>query len=436
MDFIDNLIYTSLNNTGFDPTAVNNRNRIALVNKLMSSASLPIELGTTPQPASGTFGYPASVRQKFIHLRFPDLIDDSFEKHWYDISDKPAPPPAAVANTSPHYFTVDTNQILTRLDEPPLYHMMYAYLIENTRIGQIMDRLLFLYHSGEDIGITNDFEDAFRWLINTEYLFYKPSNSYSIKNITSLLRPDYESNRRNAYYRMFGVDLAFGNGKELQSTTYNYIKAKASNTPFIPLFEQFLAELWQAYINADNTSGANATDVTSLVDLAGELKEFMRDRRGTSTNYTTQNLSREEFSSCFMMTWYHFIVSYSSPLVQFLKCEAPTSGDRLLKIGLKVGLPAHSKSKTLIELAGPTADLLRLIENDSSVFHNPTDFTALIQSKGSGTTLEQFLNDLILLISNWEKATGHKLKNRESNIRGTVSVSQTQRTNGRLVSAN
>ena len=34
------------------------------------------------------------------------------------------------------------------------------------------------------------------------------------------------------------------------------------------------------------------------------------------------------------------------------------------------------------------------------------------------------LNNLLLIINNWEKATGHKIKNPEANIRGTVKIEQ------------
>jgi hypothetical protein len=436
MDNIDNLIYAALNDTGYDPANPTVRGRKTVSDDLLSTSSLQTELGAgSPKPAWPGSAYSGAIRQKFIHLKYPDAIETAYEKHWYDISDTPPAPVNVTDTQSPHYFAANTGQIFTRLDEKPLYHLMYSYLIENTRIAQIFERLLTLYHAGEDIGITNGFEDAFRWIINTEYLFFKPSNSYSMKNITSLLRPDFEASRRNAYYRMFGMDLAFGRANDPNSAGYNYVKPRATNSQFIPMFEQFLSEIWQAYINVLNTSGVNTTDINNLVDLADKIKELLDARRGDSTNYTTQNLSREEYSSCFMMTWYHFIVSYDSPLVQFLKCEGPTADDRLGKIGLKVGVPAHSKCKALFDLAGPTADVLKVLENRASVFHDPTQFSALIQSKGTLSPYAPFLDDIVLMINNWEKATGHRIKNPEANIRGTVSIAQPRPTNGKPVPA-
>jgi hypothetical protein len=434
MDTIDNLIYSALNDTGFDSLNPTVRARRAIAGNLLSTGSLQTELGAAAtKPAWPTLTYSDTIRRRFVHLRYPDAIETAYEKHWYDIADTPPAPSNTTDTQSPHYFATNTGQIFTRLDEKPLYHMIYAYLIENTRIAQIFERLLSLYHAGEDLGITNNNEDALRWMINTEYLFFKPSNSYSMKNITSLLRPDFEASRRNAYYRMFGIDLAFGKANDPNAAGYNFVKPKATNSQFIPMFEQFLSEIWQAYINALNTSGVNTTDVNNLVDLADKIKELLDARRGESPNYTTQNLSREEYSACFMMTWYHFIVNFDSPLVQFLRCEGPTADDRLGKIGLKVGIPAHSKCKSLLDLAGPTADVLKLLEDRGSVFHDSTQLSALIQSKGTNSPYAPLLDDIVLMINNWEKATGHRVKNPEANIRGTVSIAQPRPTNGKPV---
>ena len=437
MDIIDNLIFTTLNRTGI------NKKREEISCDLMDSDSIGYEIGMNDRKSpefeneKKYFYYSKDVRENFIHLKYPDIIEKAFDKHWYDISDKDIYPANPVKE-----FTDGTPDIteITNLNELPPYHLIYAYLIENTRIAQIFERLLFLYHSGEEVGITNQFENAYNWLINTEYLFYKYSSTYSLKNISSLLRPDFEANRRNTYYRMFGMDLAFGNSNNPGSLSYNFIKAKASNIQFILLFEQFLTEIWQAYINAMNTSGPNTSDFTNLVDLAEILCELFAARRGNSVRYSTQNLAREEYSACFMMTWFHFIVNYNSPLVTFLQCQGPTSADRLGKIGLKVGIPVHSKCKALFDLAGPAATILKMIENRDSIFHDASSFGELIYSKKIEINdnpytrmLRSLLNEIILIINNWEKATGHRIKNPEANIRGVVSVSEKLRRNGRPV---
>ena len=104
--------------------------------------------------------------------------------------------------------------------------------------------------------------------MNTEVLFYKDSTISDLKNIVSQLRPVSEATRRNAYQRMFGMDSAFG---DINNNSYQYMKADFSNSAFISLFENFLIEFWQGYINANNTSGQNTTDPEHLEDLARKL---------------------------------------------------------------------------------------------------------------------------------------------------------------------
>src|SRR5205085_11904550 len=112
-----------------------------------------------------------------------------------------------------------------------------------------------------------------------ERLFFKSDTS--AQNIRSLIRSSAQSIRRNAYYRMFGVTLAFG---DINSAEVSFYKAKASNQQFIVLLERFLAEIWQGYINARNTSGLNTADVNNIVELGTQLQEILEARRGKHTN--------------------------------------------------------------------------------------------------------------------------------------------------------
>ena len=430
MDVIDNLIYTAYNSTGTPFT------RAKLISDLIAPASSPAFL------LANDVSFSETERDNFVHIQDPVFIEQSFEKHWYDIMDKPAAPAFPLPNPVPansvfHYFNgLNPAIVVTRLDEYPIYQMIYAYLIENTRAAQIFERLISMYQNGEELGIANTHEKAFRWIMNTEYLFFKNSNTKQFRNVTSILRPNHEANRRNAYYRMFGLDLAFGDSLNTSTTAYNFSKAKASNITFILLFEQFLTEIWQAYVNARNTSGANSTDFENIVDLGRKIRELIKSRRGNSANYTTQNLSREEYNACFMMTWYHFILSFDNDLINFLGCQGANEGDRLSKIGIKVGLPAHSKCQSLFDMAGAAAYILKLIEDDSvtGTFNDATALFTIFSTLSSNPSLTpQLIYDLVLVINNWEKATGHRIKNPESNIRGTVTVAQPQRTNGKSV---
>ncbi|MGB5434351.1 MAG: hypothetical protein WBM98_00560, partial [Maribacter sp.] len=210
--------------------------------------------------------YPRNEIHNFIFYQDTSVIDKAIQKHWFDINNGPISP-TGVAIFNPG-------------DAPP-YHLIYAYLMENTRMYQIFEKLIFLYLNDEEIGIASasngDHRMAFQWIHNTESLFFKHLSNNNFRNITSQIRSNQEAVRRNAYYRLFAMDLAFESGGGAE-----YYKAKMANNEFIFLFEQFLTEAWQAYINAKNAVGANTTDYQKLVDMVTKLREILLARRGAT----------------------------------------------------------------------------------------------------------------------------------------------------------
>jgi hypothetical protein len=273
-----------------------------------------------------------------------------------------------------------------------------------------------------------DNQKAFQWIVNTENLFFKELPNSSPRGISSYVRVSLDATRRNAYFRMFGMDLAFGD--IATNAPVNYFKAEFNNQPFIILFEKFLTEIWQGYTNARNQVGVNTTDMFSLNDTAQKIQEMLMSRRTTETtfnNYRYFNLSKEEFASVVMMSWLYEVVSYDSPIVRFLRCNGNTPGERLINIGLKVGVNAHNKSEGLLDIAPPMNTLLRRIELGD--YNVETEVRTIIESQTPASTAtaaqKQALNDLLQIINNWEKATGHKIKNPDANITGTVKVQQT-----------
>ncbi len=314
-------------------------------------------------------------------------------------------------------------------------------MLENTRILQIFERVLEKYQQDEDLGITQTplQQEVYQWIVNSERLFFTDEGE-GPRNLRSLIRPSYDANRRNAYYRMFGIDLAFGDGSSTSGGTIPYFRAKASNQQFISLFEKYLAEVWQGYINARNISGPNTSDANNLVELAIQLQELLAARRGGrpggGTNiYAGRNLSQEEYASAILLTWFTFIISANTPVVQFLNCQSSTIGERLLKIGEKVGVPAHSRCQALFEMAGPAANILTLLET-GGYLNTPANVQTMLSSLNPGTLISidsDNMNYFLLVINNWEKATGHRIKNPEANIRGTVSIAQPKPSNGKTV---
>jgi hypothetical protein len=279
--------------------------------------------------------------------------------------------------------------------------------------------------------------------MNTETMFYSHARSADRRNVNSRLRTEPEAIRRNAYQRMFGMDLAFG---DVNNHSYSYVKAEFNNSPFISLFENFLIEFWRGFTNANNTSGQNTTDTEHLEDLSRRIQELLMSRRTTDLNFNNYryfNLSAEEFSSYMFLYWLFYIVSFDSPVVDYLNCNANTPGDRLINIGRKVGLPAHTKSVAIFDIAQPMNFILRGMElglfNDANFLQRVIRSLSTINPITNPVPSAQeinILNNMLLIINNWEKATGHRIKNPEASITGTVRVQQTSLPARQPVSAN
>lgn len=236
---------------------------------------------------------------------------------------------------------------------PPAWdHLGYSYVLENTRAVQILRRVVREFRSGEGLGIPS--VGTQRWLDTTEALLFGAANPISAWLSTSTIRPDSEAVRRNAYWRFFGLDLAFGTDDNRPPT---YDKANAANTSFIRLFEELLYELWQAITNVRNTSGANASDDDRIFRIAEELRFVLRSRR------QFQMLAREELAAATVLGWVDLTLSADTPVVIDLRAQATSPADRLRIIGERVGLAAHSKSAALFSMAADLSLFLRTIES-------------------------------------------------------------------------
>lgn len=272
-------------------------------------------------------------------------------------------------------------------------HLIYAYMIENTRIYEIFRRVLNEFLHGEKLGVPTI--AAMHWLRNTEELFYRDPPPFSITTITSYIRPDIRASRRNAYQRMFGMDLNHGTD---DGQPYPYTKADAYNNEFVPTFEEFLREAWVAIANIGNTSGANPTDRGKIESLVENLRNMLMTRR------VNGNLSREEFVFVSMMSWFHLTVQFDSPIIESLRAHAASPEQRLFKIAQLVGLPAHGLSKSYFDIADPVSRILILIESGGLKTlppHPATPFSPAVQK------------DLNTIITHWSIVTGRDMKARK-----------------------
>jgi hypothetical protein len=211
------------------------------------------------------------------------------------------------------------------------------------------------------------------------------------------VRPDLRAARRNAYYRMFGLDLNHGT---VANQPYQDLKPAAANREFVPTFEDLLREVWLGIENAQNTSGTKATDDDAIANLCRQINDMMTVRRRNG------NLAREEFVFVAMMSWLHLTVMFDTAIVRDLKAEADSPAERLRKIGDRVGLPAHSKSDSYFNLAEPVSQLLVAIERD--FYSTPATAQALYSPLAPASARQ----DMMRIVTHWSIATGRDIKAR------------------------
>jgi hypothetical protein len=270
-------------------------------------------------------------------------------------------------------------------------HLIYAYLVENTRIYDIFRRVVTELVQGERLD-TPSWEGQ-RWLRTTEELFFRDPPSFLAITLNSQMRSDLNATRRNAYYRLFGLDLNHGTD---DNKPYPYVKPTAANKEFIPTLELLLMEVWRGITNATNTSGPRDTDNEALGTLATRLRDMLTVRRQNG------NLSREEFWFTAMMSWFHLTIESNTPIIVDLGAEATSASERLHKIGERVKLPSHGRAQAFFDLADATSIFLRNIE--ANAYTTSTSAQALYNPPVADT--------MIRIVTQYSVATGRDLKAR------------------------
>jgi hypothetical protein len=282
----------------------------------------------------------------------------------------------------------------------PLWpHLMYAYLIENTRVLDICERILREALHDESFGPLC--AASVQWLRATEEMFFRDHAWSMVQSVTSWVRPDLGSTRRNAYFRMFGMDLNHGMA---DGRPYAYTKPTTANTDFVRTLQELLREIWRGHVNATNTSGPNTTDTTAIADLLERLQQMMNGRRMGGDAFA--NLAREELASVSMMSWFALTLRDASPIVKDLRAQAASPEERLSKLGERVKLAPHAKSRSFFILAENLPPLLQLIEGGFFTGPNAVN-AALLYTPLVGNTIAPMA---LQVINHWSLATGVDLK--------------------------
>ena len=316
-----------------------------------------------------------------------------FEDTWFGRAAVRAQAPAPVGRPPQPDISLVIGPIRDRDTTQVAYdHLAYAYMIENTRIGEIFRRVVQELTHGEKLGVPS--VATLHWLRNTEELFFRDAPSFFVSGLHSSARPDGEATRRAAYYRLLGMDLNRGTA---DNKPYPFIRAEAANKEFVPTFEELLREVWIGIVNATNTSGTNSTDNAKLTELTQQLQQMLLARR------LNGNLAREEFAAVAMMSWFHLTVETETAVVQDLRASATSAEQRLFKIAQLVGVPAHGLSGSYFDIADAISTVLLTIETiDLAILPN-----TVVAMYTAGAPLERLMRTII---THWSIITGRDMK--------------------------
>lgn len=292
------------------------------------------------------------------------------------------------------------------------HHLIYAFCIEQTRVFDICRLMLHKFRHGEELGVP--IEGSEHWLRNTEELFFRDAPPFFINALTSSIRPSLDASRRNAYFRMFGMDLTHGTE---DNKPYSFVKPKAANAEFVTTFEKFLREVWIGIANFNNSVGINITDEAEIANHAEKLHDMLRTRR------LTGNLAREEFCFVSMMSWFHLTLETNSPIVLSLRADGVSPEQRLFKIAERVKLPAHALSKNFFDLSEAISAVLILLE--TGIFNKPDAVPALYDPDFPDVTgISRPIVPLMrTIITHWSITTGRDLKLRSGSDNTRVPAS-------------
>lgn len=263
---------------------------------------------------------------------------------------------------------------------PAWHHLAYAFMLENTRAVQILQRVVRLYRSGESLGVpsvaTQRWLDAAEVILGGEVMpmAHWPSSHPPAR--------DPEAGRRNAYWRLFGMELAFG---AEDNSPAAYEKAEQHNADFVPLFEELLRQI-------SRVLDAGSSDDGSMVRAAAQLRDRLLARR------QGQQLARQELAASTALGWADLTLRTNTSVVKDLGAHADSAADRLRGMGERVGLAAHARSAALIPLATGISAFLRAVESGAlaeSLLGGPADSAPARTSRQ--------------VIQYWTAATGHVL---------------------------
>jgi hypothetical protein len=281
------------------------------------------------------------------------------------------------------------------------HHLIYPYLIESTGVFEIFSEVVRRSVVGEMLAELDP--PSIQYLRATEELFFRDPPLFSIAGVVSEVRPHGRTNRRNTYWRMFGMDLPHTIPTRYPSPSA-FVDWKADmgngvNNDFREKWNELLRQVWLGVENADNETGADPTDDGYIASLCRAIRDMFRNRRRGGL------LAREEFVYTSLLSWFHLTLDTGdNPILERLQARASSPADRLAAVGDRVGMRPAARSRELFELAEPMSTILRAIE--FGLFDNADAVRALYET---GSRVRE---EMVNIINNWQSATGERVKER------------------------
>lgn len=283
-------------------------------------------------------------------------------------------------------------------------HLVYAYLVESTGVFEILGEVVRRMVVGESLP-TPSIESQ-HWLRSTEDLFFRDPPLFHVGSLVSEFRPDARVNRRNSYWRMFGMDLPHPVPRTRPGVEPGEVPpwkrdlGGAANIRFRELWSELLTYTWVGIEHDNNQIGPNPVDPSYLAYLCESIEQHFRQRRVNGM------LAREEFFTVAALSWFHLTVELESPIVNDLNAQATNAADRLARIGRLVGIAPSAQSRELFELADAMSVILRFVEEGQ--FSNPANAQLLYDTGGGGPQPVRELMSRIIYL--WQLATGERIK--------------------------
>lgn len=293
----------------------------------------------------------------------------------------------------------------------PWDHLIYAFLVESTGIAEILREVVRRYVVGETLEASSD--RTYSWIRATEELFFRDPPLFSITGTVSALRPDQYVNCRNAYWRMFGMDLPHP-ATGVDGQPWKADVGASANLRFGEVWIKLLRQIWIAYENDTNAVGANPTDAGYIGYLCQTLSQMMSMRRRAGM------LAREEFGHVVTMSWFHLLVETENQVVRDLQASVGPAGnpaDRLTRIAQRVGITPPRRAREL-ELADLVSPVLMFIE--AGRFNSSKDAELLFRSGSAQPVVRDTMNRIIDL---WQSATGDSIKDHKVRVSGPAPAS-------------